>query len=127
MHAGLFDVLHHSTDQHLSGVVADRVDINLGGVLEEPVDQHWAFGRQASLAAEGPEPGQFAHGASQMFSVVHDLHRPATEHVARSHEHGKADSFDDAEGLFEIGSGATRGLRNAQLVAQRAPFLAVLG
>ena len=36
----------------LAGVVADGVDVDLDGVLEEPVDEHRALGRQPALAAE---------------------------------------------------------------------------
>ena len=32
VHAGLLDVLHHAADQHLAGVVADGVDVDLDGV-----------------------------------------------------------------------------------------------
>ena len=60
MHAGLLDVLHHAADQHLAGVVADGVDVDLDGVLEEAVDQHRPLGRQPALPAEAAEPGQLA-------------------------------------------------------------------
>ena len=43
MDAGLLDVLHHAADVHL-GAVAQRVDVDLDGVLEEPVDQHRMLG-----------------------------------------------------------------------------------
>jgi len=36
-------VLHDSADDDLAGVVADRVDIHLGGAREESVDQHGSF------------------------------------------------------------------------------------
>ena len=127
MHAGLLDVLHHSTDQHLAGVVADGVDVDLGRVLQEAVDQHRTLSRQATLAAERPEPGQLRHCPCQMIAVVDDLHGPATEDVARADQHRKPDPLDDGQRLLEIGSGAAGRLRNAQRMAQRTPLLAILG
>ena len=127
MHAGLLDVLHDAADQHLAGVVADRVDVDLGGVGEEPVDQHRTLGGQAALLAEAAESGQLVHRPGQVVAVVHDLHRPSTEHVARAHQHREADVVDDRQRLFEVDGGAAGGLRDAQLVADRVPRLAVLG
>ncbi len=127
MHTGFFDVLHDPADQHLARVVADGVDVDLGGVLEEPVDQHGAFGRQPALATERTEPGQFGHRPGQVVAVVDDLHGPAAQHVARTHQHREPDPLDDAQRLREIGCGSARRLRDSQLVAQLAPLLAILG
>jgi len=41
--AGLLDVLHDPADVHL-GAVAQRIGVDLDGVLEEPVDQDGMFG-----------------------------------------------------------------------------------
>ena len=127
MHAGFLDVLHHAADEHLTGVVADGVDVDLGGVLQEAVDEHRALGGQAALLAEAAEAGQLGHRAGEVVAVVHDLHRPTAEHVARTHQHREADLLDDAERLLEVGGGAAGRLRDVQLVAQRVPLLAVLG
>src|SRR4028119_1088020 len=40
VHAALLAVLHDRPDQHLAGGVAQGVDVDLDGVLEEAVDQH---------------------------------------------------------------------------------------
>ena len=40
MHAGLLDVLHHAADEDASGLITDRVDVDLGRVVEEAVEQH---------------------------------------------------------------------------------------
>ncbi len=37
--AGLLDVLHHAAEVDL-GAVAERIDVDLDGVVQEPVDQH---------------------------------------------------------------------------------------
>ena len=52
VHPGLLDVLHHAADHDLARGVADGVDVDLGRVLEEAVDEHRALGGQAALAAE---------------------------------------------------------------------------
>ena len=127
MHPGLFDVLHHTTYQHLTGVVANGIHVDLGGVLQESVDQHWTFGRETTFATERPEAGELGHCPRQMVGVVHDLHGPTTEHIARPDQHRKADPLDDAQRLLEVGSGSTGGLWDAQRMAQRAPLLAILG
>ena len=83
VHAGLLDVLHDPADDDLAGGVADGVDVDLGGVLEEAVDEHRALGRQAALACRGePKPASSAMAAAQAVVVVDDLHGPAAEHVA---------------------------------------------
>ncbi len=91
MHAGFLDVFHDTADQHLAGVVADRVDVDLGGVGEEAIDQHRALGRQPALLAEAAEAGQLGHRPGEVVAVVHDLHRPPAEHVARAHQHREPD------------------------------------
>ena len=58
---------------------------------------------------------------------MHDLHRPATEHVARAHEHREADLVGDHQRLLEVGRGTARRLRDRQLGAEHVPALAVLG
>ena len=127
MHAGLLDVLHDAADDHLAGAVADGVDVDLGGVLEEAVDEHRALGGQAALAAEAAEAGQLVHRPGQRLVVVDDLHGPAAEHVGRAHQHRVADLRDDGLGLLERGGGAAGRLRDLEPGAQRVPALAVLG
>ena len=45
VHASLFDVFHDAADHDFSGRVAQRVDVNLGRILQESIDQDWALGR----------------------------------------------------------------------------------
>ena len=68
VHTGLLDVLHHRAEEHVAGVVADGVDVDLGGVLEEAVDQHRPLGRQAALPAEGAEARRGSAMASRRAS-----------------------------------------------------------
>ncbi len=95
MHAGLLDVLHDAADHDLAGRVAQGVDVDLDGVLEEAVDEHRSLGRQAALTTEGAEPGQLDHGVAQALVVVHDRHGAPAEHVARPYQRGVADARRD--------------------------------
>jgi len=127
MHAGLLDVFHHTTDQHLTGVVANRVDVDLDGVLEESIDENRSFGRQASFLAEAAEAGEFGHGAGQVLAIVHDLHGPTSQHVTRPHQHRETHSIDDRLGFGQGDRGSARRLRDRKSVAELVPLLAVLG
>ena len=53
VHARLLDVLHDPADDHLAGAVADGVDVDLGGVLEEAVDEHRAARRTGRPRGRG--------------------------------------------------------------------------
>ena len=57
----LLHVLHDRTDEHVTGGVAECVDIDLPGVLEEAIDQDGPFGGESALDAEAAEPGQRGH------------------------------------------------------------------
>ena len=114
--AGLLDVLHDPADVDL-GAVAECVDVDLDGVLEEPVDQHRVLGRELGGAGDV---------ALQRLLVVDDLHAAPAEHVGRPHQHGVADVGGDAAGLFEAGGHAEprRGQpRGPQHFAERAAVL----
>ena len=41
MNAGFFDVLHDAANDDGAGGIGHRVDVELEGVLQEAVDQHW--------------------------------------------------------------------------------------
>jgi hypothetical protein len=109
VHSGLFHVLHDPADDHLAGVVTQRVDVDLGGVLEEAVDQHGTLGGEATFSPEGAEAGQFLHGPSQALVVVDDLHGPAAEHVGGPHQHRVAHALADGERSVDVGRGAPAG------------------
>ncbi len=75
--AGLLDVLHHATEEEV-GAVVEGVDVDLDGVVEEPVDEDRALGRDL---------GGLGHVGRELPLVVHDLHAAAAEHVGRADEH----------------------------------------
>ena len=52
MHPRLLDVLHDPADHEATGRVADGVDVDLGRILEEAVDEHRPLCRQTTLAPE---------------------------------------------------------------------------
>ena len=62
VYAGLLDMFHHRTDDHLAGVVPNGVHINLSGVLQKPVYEHRPFSRQPAFNTEAAESGQLLHG-----------------------------------------------------------------
>ena len=127
MDPGLLDVLHDTADDDVAGVVADGVDVDLGGFLEEAVDQHRTLGRQATLATERAEPGQLLHRPDETVVVVDDLHGPTAEHVARAEQGRVADAVDDGPGTVEVGGGAAGRLGDLELGAEPVPLVAVLG
>ena len=100
--------------------VADGVDVDLDGVLEEPVDQHRAAPPTARPPARAsPNPASSSMARAQVLVVVDDLHGPAAEHVARPHQDRVADPADDGPGLLE-GRGRPAGRLGDPSRAQRA-------
>src|SRR5271166_955542 len=87
MHARLLDVLHDPSDPDLTaaarrgGAVAERVHVDLGGALEEAVEEDLAT-VVAGLAAQV---------VLEALARVDDLHRPPAEHVGRAHQQGESD------------------------------------
>ena len=117
MDAGLLDVLHDATEIEV-GAVEQRVDVDLEGVVEEPVDQHRAV--RADLG--GP-----AEVVAEHRVVVDDLHAATTEHIARADEHGIADGVGDRLGLVVGRGGAELGRREAGGEEHLTEGAAVLG
>ena len=75
MYAGLLNVLHDAADDHILAI-ADGVDIDLNGGIQEVVQQHRAVvGHQHRVT----------HVAHQLFFVVDDFHGTTTQHVGRTH------------------------------------------
>ena len=80
--AGLLDVLHDAADDDGAARVGQRVDVDLGRVFEELVDQDRMFGRRLHGVA---------HVAIERGRVVDDRHRAAAEHVRRPHDDRESD------------------------------------
>ena len=117
MDAGLLDVLHHAADDR-PRAVADGVDVDLAGVLEELVDQDRVLG--AGLDRLG-------HVPRQARLVVDDLHGAAAQHEAGPDDDGVADLLGDPPRLGEIRGRGVGGLPQAEPLDDQAEPLAVLG
>ena len=116
MNASLFDVLHDAADVDLVAV-AERVDVDLDGVLQEAVHQHRVFGRELRGAGDV---------ALQRLVVVDDLHAATAEHVGRPNQHRISDVGGDPPGLRERRRHAVarrRQPRRRQQVTERAAIL----
>ena len=126
--ARLLDVLHHAADDHLSSTVADGVDVDLHRVLQEAVHEDGALGGHPSLPAEGPSAlsHQAGHHVAHGPVVVHDLHGPAAEHVARANEHRVTNLGRDGDRLLGRRRRPTVGLANPEVSAQLVPSPPVL-
>ena len=117
MDSGILDVLHDPADDH-SLAVRDRVDIALKRILEEAIDQDRSFlgdsrrGREVFL---------------ERVCVVDDLHRAATEHVRRAHEHRIADSLRRLQCFREARCRAVRRLVQPEIAGDVLETPAVLG
>ncbi len=82
MNAGLFDMLHDAANHH-HGAVANRINIDLDGVLEKFIDQH----RQTGGRGKGP-----LHIGLQALVIKDDFHGPSPEHIRGAQHHGIADA-----------------------------------
>ena len=111
----------------VAGGVADGVDVDLHRVLEEPVDEHRALGRQPAFAPEAALGGELLHRGDEALVVVDDLHGAAAEHVRRAHQHREAELRGDGLRLLGGGDGAAGRLRDAEAGAQLVEALAVFG
>jgi hypothetical protein len=63
---------------------------------------------------------------SEPIVVVDDLHGSSTEHVTRTHEHGVPDLRSDRDSLVGRDRGVAEWLGDPELLAKRAPALAIL-
>src|SRR5262249_38867640 len=111
------DVLHDPADEGALAV-ADAVDVDLDGRLQELVDQHGLAGGDL-------------HGvpdvAGQPGLVVDDLHASAAQDVAGPDQHGVADVPGGADAALEVQGGAGGRLAQPELGDEGAEALAVLG
>ncbi len=115
MHAGFFNVLHDSADDHV-GSVGQRVHIDFRGFLKELIDQH-RF-RRAHQCGLGDV---ILHGVH----VIGNHHGAATEHIARPDQDRQADFAGHAGRFFRNQRGSVARLRNFQFVEQPAETAAV--
>ncbi|CCJ77186.1 hypothetical protein BN135_2250 [Cronobacter muytjensii 530] len=117
MHARLFDMLHDAANQH-HFAVTDGVHINLNGIVQEAVQQHWRVVGNAHRRLEV---------ATQVGFVVDDFHRAAAQHVRRAHHQRVADFFRFLDRLFDGRHGGVRRLFQLQAIHRLLKAFAVFG
>ena len=117
MDARLLDVLEDTADVDALAV-AQRVEIDLDGPLEEAVEVDGVVGRDL---------GRLAHVLLELGAVVDDRHATTAEHVARTHEQREADAVGNPARLLERGGLARGGIGDRELVEDGGEALAVLG
>jgi hypothetical protein len=117
VHAGFFDVLHDSHDDHVIAI-GDRIDIDLDGIFEESIDQ--------DRLALGDDKG-FGDKPIELGVVVADFHGSATEDKAGSDQAGKTDFLYFGSGLLHVSSDAVCRLFEMQFLDELLEFLAVFG
>ena len=103
MNAGALHMLHDAGDEHILAVT-HGVHLDLAA-LEILVDEHAPA--HARLECVG-------HVAHELGGVLHNLHRPAAEHIAGTHEYGIAYALRDVERLFEVADGGAGWVGNAR-------------
>ena len=86
MHAGFLDMLHDAGDEDVAGVIADRVDIDLDGAVQEAVDQH-------RIVAGDAEQLAGCDLLLELRLVADDHHAAAAEDIGRAQDHRIADGL----------------------------------
>ena len=113
----LLDVLHDAADQHLVAV-ADRIDIDLDRIVEEPIEQHRAVVRDLH---------GIGHVGAQVVLVKDDLHGTTAEHIGRSDHQRETDLAGERERLRLGAGGGVGGLSQSELLHELLEALAVFG
>ena len=117
MDAALLDVLEHGAHVGLVAV-AERVDVELDGVLEEGVQVDGMVGRDLR---------GLLHVAGEVLVVVDDGHAAPAQHVAGTNQQGVPDAPGHPPGLVD-GLGHARGrVGDLEAVEQGGEAVAVLG
>ena len=116
MHAGLLDMLHHSSDDHIPAV-ADTINIHLDGILQKPIDQHRLPLRDGK---------RLGHVTFKLRVVVTDFHGAATEHKAGANEGRITNPCHFPPRLLQRASDAASRLLEPEAVEQIAKFLSIL-
>ncbi len=75
MHTRLLDMLHDTANDHFLAVT-DRININLGRIVQKTIEQHWRIIRHLD---------GFAHVALKLTLLMNDFHGTTTQHIGRTH------------------------------------------
>ena len=90
------DVLHDAADQHLAAVT-DGVHVDLGGVRQEPIQEHRCIVRDRHGP---PDIGR------KVLIVIDDLHGPAAQDIGRADHQRIADLVGQPDRPRRLGNGA---------------------
>src|SRR5699024_10343694 len=101
---GFLDVFHHPAEEEFLAVI-DRIDVDLDGLVEEPVDEDRG-GQDRVFGGDPRRPGDVV---DEVVVVVHDLHPPPADDVGGAYEHGEADLVGDLPRLLQRDRGAVGG------------------
>ena len=125
MNARLFHVLHHTTDENFTGVVADCIHINFSCVFKEAVNQDRTFRRESAFFTEASIAGHLFHCTLQSIMVVNNLHRTATQDIARTYEYWESHSRSDDLCFFYRDSSATWRLWDRKFITELIPLFTI--
>ena len=117
MHAGLLDVLHDAADDRRLAV-ADSVNVDLNGGVQEVVQQH--------RTVIGDQYGT-AHVLLELFLGVDDLHGAAAQHIGRADHQRVADVPCNEDAFLEAAHRGVGRLLEPQAIDHLLEALAVLG
>ena len=120
MHARFLDMLHDAGDEDVAGAVADRVDIDFHGVMQEAVDQD-------GIVAGDAEQFARLHARFQLRFVGDDDHAAAAEHIGWAQDDRIADLSRRRDRFFRRHGGRVARLLEAEVVQQHLEALAVFG
>ena len=117
MDAGFLDMLHDAADIDVIPV-AQRIDINLDGIVQEAVDENRIISRNDD---------RVAHVALEIGFMMHNFHRPATEDVWTAGSPPAVPLRRQWRGLLRPVGNAVLGLQKTEVIDQFLETFAVFG
>ena len=117
MNAGLFNMLHDAANHHV-GAVANGINVDFDGGIQEMVQQYRAvIGNQHRVA----------HITHQLGFVVDDFHRATTQYIGRAH-HQRVTDFTGRQNTFLVtANGGVLGLIQAKALNHLLKTLTIFG
>src|SRR4051812_11280811 len=109
MYAGLLDVFHDATDEHVL-TVTHGIHIDFDGQIEKAVEQHWTVIGHLD---------RVRHVSAQVLLAEYDFHGAAAEHVGWTHHQRKTDLTRHLHALLLVARGSVGRLLEAQLLDEK--------
>ncbi len=120
MHASFLDMLHDAGDEHFAIVIADSIDVDFDGVVQESVDQNRIVARDAEHIA------RLHIGFHRRFIGDHN-HAAAAQHIGGAQDDRITDLARSHDGFFRRHGGGVARLLEVELLQQNLETLAVFG